>query len=260
MHRVDRVLLALEPVARHFRKHDLDEAVLPGERLPVRHQRRRKRAEIGPDQPGSSLHRIGLDVDVANFMLASGCADVLERLRQAVAALVEPPAVIVAAQAALLDDAVGEIGATMRAMPVEQAERAGEVLVQDQVFAQQPHRLDAVGLVEFAGAGDRHPVAAHQLAHRRARPSLGQELVLLGRQHRDSPNRVAPAHRWAGQLFAPLPIARTPRRLQGRRAYVPTRELCRPRKRRPRPQDTIIVMAGLDPAIQGKRRALQKWP
>src|SRR5207249_589691 len=52
MDRVDGVLLALEPVARDLRQHDLYEAVLPGERLPRWHQRRRLRTEVGPQQPG----------------------------------------------------------------------------------------------------------------------------------------------------------------------------------------------------------------
>src|SRR5438105_14345053 len=39
VHGVDRVLLALEPVARDLGEHDLHEAVLPTEGLPGRHQR-----------------------------------------------------------------------------------------------------------------------------------------------------------------------------------------------------------------------------
>ena len=55
---------------------------------------------------------------------------VLEWLLEAGAILVEHPAVIVAAQTTLFDDAVAEIGAAMRTMPFQQAIVAGKILVQ----------------------------------------------------------------------------------------------------------------------------------
>src|SRR5712671_2459159 len=48
MHRVDRVFLALEPIAWNLGLDDLAEAVLPREEFPVRHERPRFGTEIGP--------------------------------------------------------------------------------------------------------------------------------------------------------------------------------------------------------------------
>src|ERR1700704_4668655 len=63
VHRVDRVLLTLKPVAGQFGEHDLDEAVLPAERFPVRHQWCRVRTEISPDQAGMGLDAVSFDRD-----------------------------------------------------------------------------------------------------------------------------------------------------------------------------------------------------
>jgi hypothetical protein len=94
--------------------------------------------------------------------------------------------VVVAAQAALLDEAVGEIGAAMRAMAVDHAVGAGEILVEDEVLAEQPHGFHRVA-VELADAGDRPPVAAQEIAHRGARADRGQQLVLRFRKHASPP-------------------------------------------------------------------------
>src|SRR2546427_2158332 len=48
-----------------------------------------------------------------------------------------------------------------------------EVFVEHEVLAHDAHGLDGV-LVEFAHRGDRMPVAAQELAHRRARADLRQ--------------------------------------------------------------------------------------
>src|SRR5262249_29208395 len=48
MHGSDRVFLALDAVARDLGRDELAEAVLPGEELPVRHERRRRGSEVGP--------------------------------------------------------------------------------------------------------------------------------------------------------------------------------------------------------------------
>src|SRR6185503_17238346 len=49
---IDGVLLALEPVARHFRENDLHETVPPVKRLPIRQERRWFGPKIGPEQAG----------------------------------------------------------------------------------------------------------------------------------------------------------------------------------------------------------------
>ena len=181
MHRVDRVLLRLEPVARHLREHDLHETVLPRERLPVGEERRGPRAEIGPEKPGFFLHRIGRSAD--SFLQPSLRIEfLLERLLDALASFVVHPAVIVASQAAFLDVAVGEVRRAVPAMPRDQAVRPREVLVEHEVLSHDAHGLDRV-LVEFAHRGDRMPVAAQELAHRRARADLGQRAGLFRAQH-----------------------------------------------------------------------------
>src|SRR5690348_9586004 len=117
---------------------------------------------------------------------------VLVGLREATARLVIQPAVIVTAQPARLDIAVAEIGAAMSAMPVDQAPAPAEILVEHEVFAQQPHRFRARPL-DLAGAGDRPPVAAQQIAHRRPGAGLCQQLPAAARlvrpvlRHRRSP-------------------------------------------------------------------------
>src|SRR6202049_2387698 len=151
MHRVDRVLLALEPVARDLGLDDLAETVRAREEFPIRHQRPRLRPEIRPDEAAQFGDRVGLDVDsIPEPPL--GIRDILIGLREAASRLVIEPAVIIAAQPARLDIAIAEIGAAVPAMPVDEAPASAEILVEHEVFAQQPHRLRARPL-EFAGAG-----------------------------------------------------------------------------------------------------------
>ena len=164
MHRVNRVFLALEPIAWNLGLDDLAEAVLPREEFPVRHERPRLGTEIGPYEPAQFLDRIGLDADlVAQPRLR--VRHVLIGLRQAAAVRVVEPAVIIAAQPAFLDIAIAQVGAAVPAMAIEEAVCAAEILVEDKVLAHQPHRKRA-GAFELAGAGDRPPIAAQEIAHR----------------------------------------------------------------------------------------------
>ena len=181
MHRVAGVLLALEPVAGNVGEHDLAEAILPGERLPDRQLRHRLRAHIGEQQPGAFLHRIGLG-GAALLGARARIDGVVIGLLDERPALVHQPAVIVAADAGLLDEAIGEVGAAMRAMAVEQPETAALVLVEHEVFAQEADGLDRV-VVELARAADRHPIAPQVVAHRRSRADLGEDAVLFSAEH-----------------------------------------------------------------------------
>src|SRR6266508_128227 len=181
VHGVDGVLLALEPVARDFREHDLDEAVLPGEGFPGGHERRGWRPEVRPQQARLRFYRIGLETHaVLEARLRMG--DFLEGLVQTPAGVVPPPTVVVTAQAAVLDPAIRQIRPSMRAMSVDQAVVARPVLVQDEILAHQPDRLDRI-VVQLGHGGDGHPVSPQQLAHGRARADLGQPPVLLLAQH-----------------------------------------------------------------------------
>src|SRR6516225_6275787 len=86
------------------------------------------------------------------------------------------------AAAGLLDESIGEIRASMGAVPIKEPETSALVLVEHEILAHQANGLDRV-LVEFARTADRHPVAAQQLAHGRARADLGEKAVLFGTQH-----------------------------------------------------------------------------
>ena len=110
-------------------------------------------SHIGPQQSRHFAHRIGR----ARAFLPQrrlGIERVLERLLDAAAVLVHQPAVIVAAHAGFLDEPVRQVGAPMRAMPVEQAVLAAQIVVQNEILAHQPHRFDGI-FVKLARAADR---------------------------------------------------------------------------------------------------------
>ena len=84
---VERVLLALEPVAGQLGEDDLDEPVLPAKGFPVGDKGRRLRAHVSPEQPGFLLHRVAGDLHLFAKRLR------LERLVEALARPVVEPAV-----------------------------------------------------------------------------------------------------------------------------------------------------------------------
>ena len=112
--------------------------------------------------------------------LAKHAAFGLGRRLQALAVDVEQPAMEQAAQAAILQATVGEIGAAMRAVAVEQAVAAALVAEQHEVLAQHAHRLGGTLLRELVGERHRMPIVPHQRAAFGARPDAGDQLVLLG--------------------------------------------------------------------------------
>jgi hypothetical protein len=70
---------------------------------------------------------------------------------------------------------------------VDQPVLSAQVLVEDEVFAQEPDRLDRIG-VELARAADRLPVAPQIIAHRRAGADLGEDAVsFCAQRHGASP-------------------------------------------------------------------------
>src|SRR4029077_17782466 len=97
------------------------------------------------------------------------------RLGQTAAVRVVEPAVIIAAQPAFLDIAIAEVGAAVPAMAIEKAVCAGKILVKYEVLAHQPHR-ERAGTIELAGTGDRPPIAAQEIAHRRTGAGSGQNI------------------------------------------------------------------------------------
>ena len=137
---------------------------------------------VRPEHPGHLLHGVARDLHL--LLEAPVRVDgLLEGLLDALAGLVHHPAVVHAAQAVLLGYAVGEVDAAVGAEALDEAERAGPVLVEDEVLAEEAHRLGGA-LVEFRRRGEGVPVAAHQFAHRRAGADLREAFVVLCGEHR----------------------------------------------------------------------------
>jgi hypothetical protein len=138
------------------------------------------RAHVDPDHVGPFSHRIGEQLD---GVLVGGLG---RRGREvyAVAVDVEFPAMIGAAQAAPFVAAVVEIGAAMRTVRLDDADATVAVAERQQVFTEDLDLLlRAVALGQFLGEQRRHPEAAQQVAHRRARPAAGQEFIVLATEH-----------------------------------------------------------------------------
>src|SRR5262249_18421982 len=141
---------------------------------------------------------------LAHALALRACRVGLAGHLQALAFDVVEPAVIAAADAARFDLAVVERGAAMTAARIDQARPALAVAEQDQLLAEDLHRSG-----RGAGVGphaDRMPVAAQQLAHRRAVADLGEAGVVgrclqrvggahVGRAHGPSYSTLAP-ERW----------------------------------------------------------------
>jgi len=184
--RIHQVLVVLQPVARHddaaarayARVVRVDE--LAGRELlqgvePRQHGLLLRRPHVGEHQAVALLDRIprlarGVTVLGARFGLA--------RLLEAVALHVEQPAVVTAADAALVDAAIIETRAAVAAAGVHEARPPGAIAEEDKVFAQDAHLARRRG--GMPGQAHRMPVAAQQLAHRRAAPHFG-ELRVVGR-------------------------------------------------------------------------------
>src|SRR5438046_5348737 len=144
MRRVDADLERLQPVAvpvpleREGVLVGRDEAVEP------RKRRRLAGAEIGEEDAASFSERIRAQPDV---LAKAACRGLGGRL-EAFAAGVVKPAVERAAQTAVLEPAISEVRAAMRAVPLEQAVSM-PVLEQDQVFAEEPHCLHRTRAFQF---------------------------------------------------------------------------------------------------------------
>src|SRR6185312_9445772 len=139
------------------------------ERVPARQYRLLLgRTHIGPDEAIEFVHRIPGLTDVILVLAAFRLTGLIET----VAFHIEEPAVIAAADAFILDLAVIERRAAVRAAWIEQARPAFAIAEEDQILAEDAdvlrHRSD------FFGERDRMPIAAHEFAAGRARPDLGQ--------------------------------------------------------------------------------------
>ena len=151
------------------------------------------RAHIGPQHAAALDQRIGLQFD----LLAVAA---LARLRwhlDALPGVIVFPAVIRAAQAAMLVAAEPERHAAVGAELVGQRELAVGVAPGEQPLGEKLHaHRRAAGLGQFLGQQGRLPGGAEHLAHRRARAGLRQQVVLFFAEHRSLPNSC-------GALIAP---------------------------------------------------------
>ena len=131
-------------------------------RLDLRHRRRSfARAHIDPDHAGPLDHLVGLRVHLfAEILLRRQVRHV-----DAVALGVELPAVVDAANAALLVPPVEQRRAAMRAAMVHDTHATRVVAERDQLLAQQhqPQRIAARD--KLRGLRGRQPVLPHQVAH-----------------------------------------------------------------------------------------------
>ncbi len=84
-----------------------------------------------------------------------------------------------AAQSAVFQTPVGEIGAAMRTMPPDQAIASLVVLERNEILAEKPYRLDRPVARELIDQRRGLPVAPHQGAGRGAGSGAGDEFVLF---------------------------------------------------------------------------------
>jgi hypothetical protein len=145
--------------------------------VPVRQQRRRRGPQVDPDQASFLPHLVRLD---ANLVLEAALwmPRLLKRLMKATSGMVEQPAVVIAAQAPFLDEAVRQVRAAVRTMPVHKPVVPALIAVQSQVLAQDAHCLHGL-LSELRRTRDRMPVTPEQLPHRSSRTRFTQQPVPL---------------------------------------------------------------------------------
>ncbi len=207
MGRVDVALQGLHPVAL-LQHHEGRIDLLGGQRTDLEGGKRRRclpRAHVGPDHA----------VDVAAGIRA-GAHLVLEGafLRlvghvDAAARDVPLPAVIRAAEPALLVAAEEERGAAVGAVGGQEPHPSLRVAEGHEVLAEQAHPFRrAVGHGQFRGGQAGHPVVAQQLAHGRAASDPAQQLVVFAREHRLSPCSTTARPRTPSPRRSPPPIDR----------------------------------------------------
>src|SRR5262249_6488259 len=135
------------------------------------------RAQIGPDHVAELDARIGLELNLP-------AESRLGRDLDALPAHVKFPAMIGAAQAALLVAPEPQRHAAVGAEFVHQPDPARTVAEGDQPLGQEFHaHRRAIRLGEFRCKECRDPIAPQQPAHRRARRGLRQEVVKFARGH-----------------------------------------------------------------------------
>ena len=154
--------------------------------IEMRQLRRRAGAHIGKQDAAALHHRIGFLTDIG----AEIGAFRLGRRFKAFAVDVEQPAVERTAQSAAFKTAERQIGAAMRTGAADETIAALAVAEDDQIFAEQPDRLDRPRSIQFLHQRGGLPVAAHQIAGGRAGTDAGDLLVLFLAEHLRAPYGV----------------------------------------------------------------------
>ena len=152
-------------------------------------------AQIGPVDAGPLPNGEGVHV----YLVLQGAFRGLEGRLQTVAVDVELPATELASQAALLVEAVGEVGATVGASGVQEAGPVLGIAEGHQALAHDANAdRVAVGLGEVSGQQDGGPEPAEEVAHGRAWARAHQGLVVFGAQHGGASALAAPSENGGG--------------------------------------------------------------
>ncbi len=194
MRGVDVAFQRLQPVALALGERDGEIAFRQQRRLDLRHRRRLGAlAHVDPDHAGAFGDLVGLGVHLLPEILLRRQV----RHVDAVAVGVVFPAVIDAADAAVLVASVEQRRAAVRAAMVHHADAPRAVAERDQFFPQQhqPQRIAAGH--DFRRLRGRQPVLPHQIAHHRAWADSGELLALDRVGHRMLP--LAGSGRWLGR-------------------------------------------------------------
>ena len=134
---VDGVLHDLKPIARQGCVATVLDAI-HDENVEARKLGRGIRPDVHPDHPAHDLGLAGLLLDAVAEVLVVG----LRRLLEAVAVEVPLPPVVAAANAVLVDNAVGQRGAAVRAVLGDDAIAAGLRRLEERpVLAEESHGL-----------------------------------------------------------------------------------------------------------------------
>src|SRR5207249_7799373 len=125
----------LQPATGQVRDGDVPYRVVPHQRPPARQQRRRFWAHVDKDEPAEFLGLVSADAALSAEVVLRVCG-VLEWLLDAAAAGVEFPAVVLAADTVVLDHAVSEAGAAVRAVLVDDAKMTPAVTIDHEFLAE----------------------------------------------------------------------------------------------------------------------------
>jgi hypothetical protein len=136
--------------------------------------------EIGPHEVAPLARRIR----AGTHLVAEAALGGHRRHVHAAPVHVELPAVVGAAQAALLVPAEEQVGAAVRTHGIQQTHALVGVTERDEVFAEDLHAHGrAVTVGELLGEEDGLPEAAEEIAHRGPGAGAGEDLVVFRAQH-----------------------------------------------------------------------------